>query len=752
MIRIVAGFLVAAIATQVSAQTPTVPLFQLSPVPHSSLTGVKTAATNRFPVIVNENAALRAVVTGGMWVDNPRGGRIYVRYVRRRMFPNGDWTFFGSVDTRLGPQSVVLTFGAGAVYGTIPVPKGGAFHVTTNKTGTWLEIRSGKTRIQRFPRPKINDAVRPKLPPGIHPTALPPTSINNNSLPTKPPGKVLVDVLVGYQPQVQAEYGSRQKVLTRLHYLFSYANQAYVNSKVNMRIRLTKAVEVAYDKTPEEVSEADALDALASGSDPSLKKLHALRDKYGADLVTLFRERYEEATGTCGIAYLAPTASDLANSDNYKYYSDAASFSVVSDGINDASWYRSCGDNTLAHELGHNMSLDHDQATLDGGGIGAGTPSYPYGVGYKQDHPDGGFYTIMAYGSYGEQPIQVFSNPSVTMCKNLPCGVADKADNARVLRQTNWWIAGYRLTTLGPFNVNGDTTSDIIWRSRAQARLVTWPMVGSSRENATNQSMGKEWGVLGVGDFNADGYADILWGNAKRQMKIWLGGKAKYVEKSFRSYNSDDWHLGGIGDVDGDGNDDLVWYNQKSGKEVTWFMKGPKVDHIHEIRGLNKAYRVMAVGDFNGDGRADILWGRPSRRMVLWTSLLLPWLNNGFKSQYFRYYASGWKLRAVGDINGDGRDDLMWYKQHAGRFVYWLMNGVKATPSRQFHTHTEYDILATGDFNGDHHADIVWGNNAHGLVMWTAHGSAFSSHTMGKYSPGDWEAVNWKGVIGTGDE
>jgi hypothetical protein len=34
-----------------------------------------------------------------------------------------------------------------------------------------------------------------------------------------------------------------------------------------------------------------------------------------------------------------------------------------------------------------------------------------------------------------------------------------------------------------------------------------------------------------------------------------------------------------------------------------------------------------------------------------------------------------WKIRAVGDINGDGWPDLIWHHRVTGHVATWLMNG-----------------------------------------------------------------------------
>ncbi len=113
----------------------------------------------------------------------------------------------------------------------------------------------------------------------------------------------------------------------------------------------------------------------------------ALRDRLGADFVTQLHQ-----TGTCGIGVVAIDRN--------------FAFNVV--GPN-------CGALTMAHELGHNMGLNHSRRQGDTSGV-----RYAYGLGYGVDHM---FSSIMAYPQYfSTGRVNRFSNPNI-LCFGLPCGI-----------------------------------------------------------------------------------------------------------------------------------------------------------------------------------------------------------------------------------------------------------------------------------------------------------------------------------------
>lgn len=102
------------------------------------------------------------------------------------------------------------------------------------------------------------------------------------------------------------------------------------------------------------------------------------------------------------------------NNDKIGSYVQPAHLSL---GLTKASYL--VGGLVSAHEMGHQLGLNHDRYTLaNNPNFGAGGNQYDYAIPYGYDNPDGGFYTIMSYGeecrlksTIGCQRIGLFSNP-----------------------------------------------------------------------------------------------------------------------------------------------------------------------------------------------------------------------------------------------------------------------------------------------------------------------------------------------------
>ena len=243
---------------------------------------------------------------------------------------------------------------------------------------------------------------------------------------------------------------------------------------------------------------------------------------------------------------------------------------------------------------------------------------------------------------------------------------------AGLLQVTNDWHI------VGMADVNGDGRSDILWRND-NGQFGNW-LAGASGGFAYNAAAGitnisNDWHVAGFGDFNGDGRADVLWRNDNGQFGDWLanaGGGFGYNAAAGVVQVSNDWHIAGVGDFNGDGRSDILWRND-NGQFGDWLANaggGFGFNTAAGVRPVSTDWHIIGTGDFNGDGRSDILWRNDN-------GLFGDWLANA--SGGFDYNAAAgvtqvstdWHIAAIGDYNGDGRDDILW-RHNNGSLGNWL--------------------------------------------------------------------------------
>jgi len=255
---------------------------------------------------------------------------------------------------------------------------------------------------------------------------------------------VSVDFLVLYDAH-SANYFNQQ-VETAMQNWVAQTNNMYKDSNIDIQLRLVGAV-------PHEQAGAN-MDAVLTSLrvDPTAV---SLRNQYGADFVTQLHR-----TGECGIGYMAVSA-------NYAW-------NVVGP---------DCGPLAMAHELGHNMGLNHSRKQGDTSGA-----RYAYALGHGVD---GLFGTVMTYAwlyvNKSSGRLAKFSNPEVN-CLGAPCGVAagqpDQANAALALNNVKNEIAAFRVAT-----VSSSSQSSVVVASSSRSSSTPVSVSSSSRSIQISSSI-----------------------------------------------------------------------------------------------------------------------------------------------------------------------------------------------------------------------------------------------------------------------
>ena len=151
----------------------------------------------------------------------------------------------------------------------------------------------------------------------------------------------------------------------------------------------------------------------------------------------------------------------------------------------------------------------------------------------------------------------------------------------------------------------------------------------------------------------------------------------------------------------------------------------------------------------NGDGRLDLVWQNDQ------TGVLSAWLFDGttfLEGLLLTPYLvpdTSWRIRGVGDLNGDGHPDLVWQHIGDGRISAWIMynmelvEGLLLEPGEV--TDLDMQISAVVDMNQDGRADLVWQHQTTGaLSVWFMNGATRMLELP--LSPAAVTDLNWKVV------
>ena len=299
-------------------------------------------------------------------------------------------------------------------------------------------------------------------------------------------------------------------------------------------------------------------------------------------------------------------------------------------------------------------------------------------------------------------------------------------------------------TALG--DVNGDGTLDLAvtnFFSGTISVLLNTTAPGAATPNfATQVQFGT--GVTGgatrvaMGDVNGDGKLDLAVDNEYNN-NVWVLLNTTALGAATPSFATqvqfpsgtpgDDPYAVALGDVNGDGKLDVAVANYNSGT-VSVFLNQtalgaatPSFSAQIQFSTGNGASSVR-LGDVNGDGKVDLAVSNPFGNTV---SVLLNTTASGATTPSFATLAScavGSSPTAValGDVNGDGKEDLM-VSNFFSDTVSVLLNTTApgaTTPSFAsqvpFSTGSGANDVALGDVNGDGKLDVAVPNWNSGTV------------------------------------
>ena len=274
------------------------------------------------------------------------------------------------------------------------------------------------------------------------------------------------------------------------------------------------------------------------------------------------------------------------------------------------------------------------------------------------------------------------------------------------------WIPAWRYQRNPgrPGDFDGDGVDDLLWWESGDGRLRVWLVSGERVQGVRELGPGLEgdrWLLAGTGDFDRDGVCDVVWWDPEGgRVQVWYGGDpAAAVELG--SSLAGNATLVRSGDLDGDGAADLLWCDYTAGRVTVWIvdagggvsfagavslqqgcparrrggadLDGGEVSRedqpgADDLPGMGdiRSWQVAGLGDVDGDGRTDVVWRQAEGgRLAIW---FMAGAEVRAVDEYLVGGGGHWRLGAVGDLDGDGRADLVWQEATGGAVRVWLLD------------------------------------------------------------------------------
>ena len=220
------------------------------------------------------------------------------------------------------------------------------------------------------------------------------------------------------------------------------------------------------------------------------------------------------------------------------------------------------------------------------------------------------------------------------------------------------------------------------------------------------------------------------------------------------------------GDVNGDGRDDLVRFVRSTGEVYVHLSDGRAAFRAQPrwlasrllVDGAADKQSYQVLGDFNGDGRSDL--AHFVRRTVGDVYVALS-TGSSFAAPILAHdnFAYGSEVPFVGDVNGDGRDDIVTYRHQDTSRVFAALSdgrsfyrpGSHEAPvwlPRITSTESAEPALAVADIDRDGRGDLIVIRNGR-VEVWPSDATQFTQPVY--YVVDDLQIFDYDETVGLGD-
>jgi hypothetical protein len=260
-------------------------------------------------------------------------------------------------------------------------------------------------------------------------------------------------------------------------------------------------------------------------------------------------------------------------------------------------------------------------------------------------------------------------------------------------------------------------------------------------QSLVDAQVGAGLSLAGSGELDGDEFRELVWLDTSGQLFVSHGAAIATTEdlsstfvEAIRLRATE--RFVSLADFDGDGTGD--WIVEDTATDNVWMLNDESQDvRFGHIALDHPDLRLVGHGDFDGDGQAELLWQHTDLSFQIgWPgedSAVIDWVVAEDDSidtpRTTHQMALTSELLSVADLNGDGRDDLL-FRGSEGRLELALSASDSSPDSAPDSAALQFEwisgpatsidgleLVATFDLDHDGAAEIAWWGDA-ALQVW----------------------------------
>ena len=188
------------------------------------------------------------------------------------------------------------------------------------------------------------------------------------------------------------------------------------------------------------------------------------------------------------------------------------------------------------------------------------------------------------------------------------------------------------------------------------------------------------------------------------------------------------WRFVTSGDFDGNGYDDVLLRRYDTLESAYHALSADGVEARPVRLTVNPLYDILGAGDFDGDGADEVLIRR-NESFGAWLYYDIDGARVTLRRNFGATQNLDFEFAAIGDLDGDGRDDILARHRTRGHWIAYLMNGTGRAALRRprITQNLLFRLQGFADITGDDKADPLLRNTTTGEWIYYATGNRVGS-------------------------